>query len=281
MAQSKPSCFSPVFTSWLLLSLGLAQQPPAAEDVTVFTSTFPGQTGKTSLNDYHSDSRFIHLHCWQEDLTGPATWTGRFLLSIAKHPHTSWKWQSACSDREMVSSYKFHITKIQRFTSIKGNLFQPVQWGHPTGTWLLVVGWLRGEGWMPPSMSHASSIWQNVYLCLGPSLSLSVDVLIVGLSSVLCGGQKGSVTFWQRRVCLCMNSHNRDVCRPSLWWATCGMPDMREWASGPWGEMQAVCMLLLCPLQRDGPAHHCPLEPRCHSDFLFFKAKFQTHKAFC
>lgn len=134
----------------------------------------------------------------------------------------------------------------------------------------LVIGSGVVEGGMPPSMSHASSIWQNVYFCLGPSLSLSVDVLIVGLSSVLCGGQKGSVTFWQRRVCLCMNSHNRDVCRPSLWWATCGMPDMREWASGPWGEMQAVCMLLLCPLQRDGPAHHCPLEPRCHSDFFVF-----------
>lgn len=32
------------------------------------------------------------------------------------------------------------------------------------------------------------SIWLNVYLCLGPSLSLSVNVLIAGLSSVLCGG---------------------------------------------------------------------------------------------
>lgn len=34
----------------------------------------------------------------------------------------------------------------------------------------------------------SGSIWLNVYLCLGPSLSLSVDVLIAGLSGVLCGG---------------------------------------------------------------------------------------------
>lgn len=39
----------------------------------------------------------------------------------------------------------------------------------------------------------SGSIWLNVYLCLGPSLSLSVDVLIAGLSGVLCGGLKGSV----------------------------------------------------------------------------------------
>lgn len=34
----------------------------------------------------------------------------------------------------------------------------------------------------------SGSIWLNVYLCLGPSLSLSVDVLIAGLSGVLSGG---------------------------------------------------------------------------------------------
>lgn len=56
-------------------------------------------------------------------------------------------------------------------------------------------------------------IWLNVYLCLGPSLSLSVYVLIAGLSGVLCCGWKGSVMWWQRRVCLCMYGH-RDSCMP-------------------------------------------------------------------
>lgn len=60
----------------------------------------------------------------------------------------------------------------------------------------------------------SGSVQLNVYLCLGPSLSLSVDVLIAGLSGVLCGAQKGSVMWQQRRVCLCTYGHNRDACTP-------------------------------------------------------------------
>lgn len=39
-----------------------------------------------------------------------------------------------------------------------------------------------------------------VYTCLGPRLSLSVDVLITGLSGVLCVGQNGSAVLTKLRM---------------------------------------------------------------------------------
>lgn len=106
-------------------------------------------------------------------------------------------------------------------------------------------------GWM------FTSVWVQAYRCLSMYWSPVLAVYcVVGRRDQSCGS-KGVY------ACVCTVITGMPA-RPSLWPATCGMPDMYEWASGP-GEMQAVCMLLLCPLQWDGLTHGFPVE-WCHSD---------------
>lgn len=90
-------------------------------------------------------------------------------------------------------------------------------------------------GWM------FTSVWVQAYRCLSMYWSpVLAAYCVAGRRDQSCGS-KGVY------ACVCTVITGMPV-HPSLWSATCGMSDMREWASGP-GEM---CMLLLCVLQWDG-----------------------------
>lgn len=120
----------------------------------------------------------VDRNTWLAQPPGQEDFYCKYTLSISKHrTHTlsSGKQQSVPTATERQSPLT--TFSCWRFTPAKGRQRQR-PCSHTTKHGL--IHWQKNKA--------SDSIWPNVYLCLGPSLSLSVDVLIAGLSGVLCGG---------------------------------------------------------------------------------------------